>query len=85
MKENMQNDQSNEAARLTSDMLPTIITTIASISILLGILLMIYAFVGAEPWLVGVGIYSILASPFLYALSDIVRSLRAIALNSQKS
>ena len=79
----MQDEQQHqELARVSSDSLPTVITHVATLSLLAGGCAIVYAFVGKAPWLISMGVYGVVASPFLYGFSDMVRSLRSIARNS---
>jgi len=74
-----------ELDRVSSAALPNVIATLSILSLLGGILLIIVSVVAGYPALIGIGVYPIIACPFLYGFSDIVRSLRRIAFNTNLS
>ncbi|MBS0160917.1 MAG: hypothetical protein JSS26_20240 [Nitrospira sp.] len=81
----MQDEKQKETDRLSSDLLPATISTVANLSLLAGAAIVIYAVTNNALWLLSIGVYGVVASPFLYGFADIVRSLRSIARNTQKT
>lgn len=78
----MQNQQQEELDRVSSDLLPVVITTVAMISLFFGILFSIAAIVRDLPYVLTPALSSVLASPFLFGFADIVRSMRIVARKS---
>ncbi|HIE1098245.1 hypothetical protein [Stenotrophomonas maltophilia] len=67
-----------EEARVSSETLPLVIQTVGGLSAAVGVLSIVVALTGVAPWLLGAGVSSLLAAPFLYGFADIVLSLRKL-------
>jgi len=70
----------SEEARVRSETLPLVIQTVGGLSAAVGIISIVVALTGVAPWLLGAGVSSLLAAPFLYGFADIVLSLRRLCL-----
>lgn len=68
----------SEDARVNSETLPLVIQTVGGLSAAVGVVSIVVALTGVAPSLLGAGVSSLLAAPFLYGFADIVLSLRKL-------
>jgi len=67
-----------ERSRVESETLPLVIQTVGGLSAAVGVISIALALTGIVPWLLGSGVSTLLAAPFLYGFADIVLSLRKL-------